>query len=210
MKKMMITTLASAFILCGGVVQAEVQKRNVQDFTSIKTEGAFVVNVQVGKTYSVEVDGTDKQIAQITTRVFGDELIIVRTNHKNSLKSSDDLTVNISVPEIKKFTMEGAGKTAIHNVQGDRFELHYEGVGLIELSGKVGTFKLKAEGIGKVDAKQLIANYVDAVVEGIGSVDVHAKDKLKASVQGIGSLTYFGNPSSVSKKVDGIGSVNKG
>jgi hypothetical protein len=64
--------------------------------------------------------------------------------------------------------------------------------------------------VGFVDAKGLVAENVDATVEGIGSVEVTATEKLKANVQGIGSLNYFGNPKSISKTVDGIGGVSAG
>ena len=56
----------------------------------------------------------------------------------------------------------------------------------------------------------LIAESVDANVEGIGSVKVYASEKLKANVQGIGSLTYYGNPKNISKTVEGIGGVSAG
>jgi hypothetical protein len=47
----------------------------------------------------------------------------------------------------------------------------------------------------------------DVSFEGIGSVAIHAKDKLNATVRGMGNLTYYGNPRVVNKSVSGIGSV---
>ena len=58
--------------------------------------------------------------------------------------------------------------------------------------------------------RKLIAESVDANVEGIGSVKVYATEKLKANVHGIGSLTYYGNPKNISKSVEGIGGVSAG
>ncbi|MBC7404796.1 MAG: DUF2807 domain-containing protein, partial [Cytophaga sp.] len=86
----------------------------------------------------------------------------------------------------------------------------YEGVGLLSANGKVQMLKLKVQGVGMVDTKSLIAEVADVSVEGVGSVKVYASDRLKATVQGIGSLNYYGNPRSVSKSVEGIGSVRAG
>jgi hypothetical protein len=61
-----------------------------------------------------------------------------------------------------------------------------------------------------VDAKQLVAEQVSATLDGVGSVDVYAKNQLSASVHGIGSLTYYGKPKNISKTADGIGSVRAG
>lgn len=210
MNKMLISSLAAVTLFASANVFAAEQSRQVESFTSIKTQGALVVKVEIGKKQSITVKGDDKFVSEVVTRVFGDELLVSMKKDKKSMNISDDLTVTITVPELTKFVMEGAGKTEILNISGDRFELNYEGVGYLELRGKVNTFKLHAKGIGMVEAKDLKADYVDAVVEGIGSVNVYAKDKLKASVQGIGSLSYYGNPRSISKNVDGIGSVKAG
>jgi hypothetical protein len=59
----------------------------------------------------------------------------------------------------------------------------------------------------RVWAKALIAQDADVTFRGIGDVSVHATNKLNASVQGLGNLTYYGKPASVSKSVSGIGNV---
>jgi len=118
--------------------------------------------------------------------------------------------VIVTVPSLTRLKMEGAGVTAIKKLTGDRFELAHSGVGMVILDGKVNSFRLKAEGVGMVDAKALRAQDVTASVEGIGSVDVYASERLKVNVQGIGSLTYYGKPKSISKTMDGIGSVKAG
>lgn len=210
MKKILTSSFAMIALLLGANTYAADQSRKVDSFSNIKTQGALVVHVVVGKAQSISVSGDDKFISKVTTRVFGDELIIAYKNEKNSVNISDDMTVTVTVPELNKFTMEGAGKTIIKDISGDRFELNYEGVGYLELDGNVNVFKLRAKGVGMVDAKKLKAEYVDATVEGIGAVDVYAKEKLKASVQGIGSLTYYGNPRSISKSADGLGSIKAG
>ncbi|MDO9191710.1 MAG: DUF2807 domain-containing protein, partial [Undibacterium sp.] len=141
--------------------------------------------------------------------VIGDELQ-VSYRDRNSIKISDNAQVTVSIPELSKFKMEGAGATTINNVTGQRFEVDYEGVGMLTANGKVQMLKLKVQGVGMVDTKGLIAEVADVSVEGVGSVKVYASDRLKASVQGIGSLNYYGNPRSVSKSVEGIGSVRAG
>ncbi len=48
------------------------------------------------------------------------------------------------------------------------------------------------------------------MLEGVGSTSVRASETLNATVNGIGSLTYYGRPARVNKTVGGIGSVSAG
>jgi len=121
-----------------------------------------------------------------------------------------DAKITIGVPVLNKYKMEGVGKTTINRITGQRFDLNYEGVGEVILNGKVNNFKLRARGVGGIDAKNLQAQLVEANVEGVGAVKVYAADRLNATMNGIGSLTYFGHPRSVNKNVDGIGNVSAG
>jgi hypothetical protein len=206
--------LAPAALIFSGLLltsfaYAAEQTRNVPAFKSINNKGAFSLVVEVGKAQSIVVRGDDKFISKIVTEVVGDELM-VSYREKNSIKISEETQVVITVPELLKFKMEGVGPTVINNVSGARFDVTYEGVGSLVVTGKTQTLKLKVQGVGMVDTKGLIAETVDVNLEGVGSVKVYASERLKASVQGIGSLNYYGNPRSISKSVEGIGSMRAG
>jgi len=196
-------------LLLSSTAFADEQTRNLPTFKSIKTRSAFSLVVEVGKAQSVQIKGSERFINNVTTEVIGDELVI-SYKEKNSVKISDNSRVTISIPELSKFKMEGAGKTVLNNLSGTHFALSYEGAGLLVANGKVKTFTLRAEGVGLVETKDLVAEQVDARIEGVGSVSVNARDSLNATVQGIGSLTYYGHPRNVSKSVEGIGSVRAG
>lgn len=196
-------TLLSSFAFAGE------QTRSTTPFSSIRTQGALIVEVEVGSAYSIKVKGDDKFLAKVVTDIAGDELLI-SYKEKDNIRLSDDLKVIITMPNLNKFKMEGAGMTTISKLSGDRFDLNYEGVGVLKISGKVNSFKLRAHGVGFVDAKDLIAADVDASVEGVGVVNVYASEKLKANVNGMGSLKYYGNPKSISKFADGIGGISAG
>lgn len=205
MKKIIIL---GSLLLCS-LVQAEEQSRQVSSFNSIRSKSAFNLLVEVGKEQSIKINGDEKFLANVKTEVIGDELLITM-KQSNSIKVNDIAQVVITVPSLVSFKMEGAGKTTINNLSGPRFDLAYEGAGLIMANGKVKNFKVRMQGVGLADMKDLIAEQVDASVEGVGSVKVYASEKLKASVQGVGSLNYYGNPKSVTKTVGGIGSVSAG
>jgi hypothetical protein len=182
------------------------ETRELPEFTSISTKGAFKLVVTAGQPQSVVVSADDAALANISTSVVDGELVIA-TPKKSNNWSSDKISITIGVQQLKKMQIEGVGGTTLNALDGDEFQLNYEGVGHLTANGKVKRFVLKAEGVGSVNARNLDARSVEASVEGIGSVSVRASESLKARVEGIGSLTYYGRPALVNKTAEGIGSI---
>ena len=201
--------LVLASLLISQAAFAAESVRTVTNFTTIKAKGAFNMVVEVGKNPSVVVKGSSQFADRISTEVVGDELRIVNKEHKNNTVNSDDQII-ITVPALNRVKVEGVGATTISNLNNKEFEIEYEGVGKLVASGKSTNLRLNAKGVGMVDAKQLVAEQVSATLDGVGSVDVYAKNQLSASVHGIGSLTYYGKPKTISKTADGIGSIRAG
>lgn len=188
------------------------QTREVTAFTSISSQGAYKMTVNVGQKQSVVISGSDAALARIDTKVTDGVLIVSTVERSRSSNShdADDVRVTINVEQLNQFQMEGAGKTDIYNINAEKFRLNYQGVGLLKATGKVQTFVLKAEGVGSVNARELVAQHVDVTLQGVGSAQVRATDSLRAKLEGIGSLTYYGKPSRISKTVDGIGRIASG
>ena len=207
MRQLLLVALLAAAPLC----QAAEQTRTVPEFKSITSKGAFKLVVEVGPKQALTLKGDEKMLAQITTEVVGDELVLtMKDKERRSFNTDDGVRITISMPVLKLFQMEGAGLTELNHISGDRFELVYRGAGMLAANGKVDSFVLRAQGVGLLDAKDLAARRADVVVEGVGSTSVRASETLNATVNGIGPLTYYGHPARVNKTVGGIGSVSAG
>ena len=147
-----------------------------------------------------------RYIGRVKTRVVNGELRISMDDDSN-LKMRKHERVLVSMPSLTSFDAEGAGLARLNNVQGDRLDVEYSGAGSLVINGKVRHLRIDAEGVGEVDTKALIAQEADVSFEGIGAVSIHTSEKLTADVEGMGNLTYYGNPRIVNKSVSGIGSV---
>ena len=210
MRPILTTTFLSVSLaMISSLAFADEQARNVPAFNSISTQSACKITIEVGKTQSVTLKGDSKFIEKFSTKVSGNELVITEKN-KVSLKYLSTDEIIITVPELKRVTFQGAGSTKINNLNGDEFELSYEGAGSLTANGKVRHVKIRSQGVGSIDMKDVSANDVEVKGEGIGSITVTASDRLNAALQGIGSLTYFGHPKTISKAIEGIGSIKAG
>ncbi|MBZ2209648.1 head GIN domain-containing protein [Massilia soli] len=203
---MLRSTLALVLCLASVTAHADEQTRTVGQFKKIAISGAMNLVVDAGKPFSVSVQGDARFINRVTTRVVNGELRISTEEGKNiNLKKHDRVVV--SMPTLTSFDAEGAGLARLNNVQGDRLDVDYTGAGSLVINGKVRHLRIEAEGVGEVDTRGLIAQEADVSFEGIGSVSIYASEKLTADVEGMGNLTYYGNPKIVNKSVSGIGSV---
>ncbi len=201
--------LLLALMLASGVAFAAEQSRVVPPFSAIDVRGPVDMVVQVGKAQSIQLKGTDKFLARLQTRVVNGKLMIsFQKDDDHDLKGNNKIV--LSMPALTSFKLEGAGSAELNNIRGSSVDLGFQGAGRLVANGNVGQLKLAAEGVGDVDTRALLAKTANVSFEGIGAVKVYASERLDASVQGMGSLHYYGNPRIVNKQVEGIGSVKAG
>ena len=198
---------AAAAVAIALPAQAADQVRSVAPFTSVSNSGPISITIDVGKTQSVTASGNDNFINELTTEVVDGELRIKLRDHVVS-GSLGDPKVVITVPQLTRFTMAGAGATTITHMNGDRLDLNYSGAGSLKADGSVRALSLMVGGVGSIDARELHARTANVTVGGVGSVRVYASERLDAAVGGVGSLTYYGNPKTVNSTGGGLGSIS--
>ena len=207
----MRTPLVLALLLTSTLAGAAEQTRSLPAFDSVSIQGPVHMVVEVGAGQSLRIQGDDKYLAKVETKVVGGKLFIsFPKNKRNELKMSGEDKILIGVPALRAFHVEGAGYAELKNINGETIDIGFQGAGKLLASGKVKSLKLNAQGVGDVDTRALQTQRADVTFEGIGAVKVHASERLDAVVQGMGSLNYYGNPRVINKTVEGIGSVTAG
>jgi len=203
MQRLILATLLSAVSL---LAHADEQARSLPPFKGVAVHGPVSLKVEAGKSYSVKVFGDPRFIERVTSEVVDGELRLDMKDSKRNTIDSEDRVV-VTMPALQTFKGEGAGLMQLTNVRGERLDVNYRGAGRLAIDGEVKELRLRAQGVGEVDAKSLLTRNADVSFEGIGAVHVHARERLDATVRGMGNLSYYGNPRVVHKSVSGIGSV---
>lgn len=198
--------LAAVLSLASITAHADEQVRSVTSFKGVAVHGPVNLVVEAGKSYSLKVYGDPRFIERVTSEVVDGELrLSMKDSSRSNIDSGDRVVV--TMPALQTFKGEGAGLLRLVNMRGEQLDVNYRGAGRLAIDGEVRDLRLRAQGVGEVDTKALIAQDADVSFEGIGAVHIHAKNKLNANVRGMGNLTYYGNPRVVNKSVSGIGSV---
>lgn len=187
----------------GSGVQAS-ETRTVSGFQAIEADTAANIDVKVGGSYSLSIEGDDNLLKLITTKVEGDKLKI---KSEKSFNPTKRIAIHITTPKLNDFSLDGAGNVSLKGLDSGRLHLSLDGAGNIDAQGKVSDLRVQLDGAGNARMFDLRAENVDATLSGAGNLDLYASKSLKARVDGVGNIHYKGNPATKSTHVDGVGSI---
>lgn len=104
-------------------------------------------------------------------------------------------------------SISGSGDVLAESLQLDQCEVAIQGSGDVKLKGKAAKLLLKQSGSGDVNAYALESAEVMVKSYGSGDAVVNAAEKIQASLNGSGDLSYYGAPEYVDVESRGSGEV---
>jgi hypothetical protein len=203
--------------------------RTLEGVSRIKISGVFDLNLTQSDQESLTLDGNSELAEKLKVSQVGDLLILEMEELNSGFFDDYELNVNLSISDLQELEFDGVGNIkTTGNFTLKSFKIRGEGIGNLSLEieanaidanlnmmgnmtlrGKADTMILKNEGIGNIDASNLITQKLDLLSSGIGKVAVHCEGELSLEVDGIGAVSYTGNPTVIKEKVDGIGKVTR-
>ena len=105
-------------------------------------------------------------------------------------------------------TLRGSGNMYL-NVQCVEFIGNMSGAGELNITGAADKSVVRVEGVGGFDGYEFITSNMDVTVSGVGGAKVHATDRLTATLNGVGSVKYKGEPETKNLNVYGVGNIKK-
>ena len=102
----------------------------------------------------------------------------------------------------------GAGEITFEDLLADSLDVVMPGAGRLKLSGRVGRQNVHLSGAGSYSAAGLESESAKVVLQGVGAAHVHVTGSLDAVLNGVGSIEYFGDPE-ITKSVKGLGTVRR-
>lgn len=97
--------------------------------------------------------------------------------------------------------IKGGADVYIYNIDTADTDISIAGAASMDLSGKTALFELELAGAGTIDAKSLVAEKAEVEISGAGTAEVSVTEELFADIDGVGTLTYYGDP--VLKNISG-------
>lgn len=187
---------------------ARTETRDVTGFDAIDMRGAARLEITVGKPESLVLEGRAASIERVETSVRHNTLYI-ESKPRDWFMSSNRrrITVKISVPRLDSLQVEGGNDVRLTGFDGGDSRIQASGAAHIFAEGRLAELTVRMAGAGHGDFSRLIADQAKVTVEGVGSVIVHPKDTLDATMNGVGAILYTGTPREVSTRMNGLGTI---
>jgi hypothetical protein len=211
----------------GSSTNSNSEEKELDGVSRLQINGVFNLYLTQSDDESLTLDGSSELLEKLKVTQEGDLLILEMEEFNTGFFDSKDLRVNLSLSDLKELDFEGVGnvqttkafiieEATIRGAGVGNLDLEFEAkeltvdlnmVGTMTLKGQADRVFLKNEGIGNLDAEKLIAGKMDLISSGIGKVEVHCVGDLSVQVDGIGKVSYSGNPNVIKKEISGIGKV---
>lgn len=186
------------------------QTPKVESFDSIDIDGAARLEITIGQPASLVIRGSEKTVRRVETEVKGDTLHI-KSRAKDWIIRNDNtrLTLQITLPRLKSFRLEGGNDVNVVGFAGGETEIRASGALNMNAEGHLEKLTMRMSGAGHADLSKLVADNATVTVDGVGSVIVNPRESLDATMNGVGAIFYTGSPSRVSTRMNGLGTIGK-
>jgi hypothetical protein len=198
------------------------EPRAIAPFTAVRLEGSLDATVKVGGAQSVAVTIDQNLQKLVTTEVQGGTLVISTRDVSWDGKG----VVEITVPALRAFTIEGSADVTIEGGQGD-LKLGIEGSGDLRWSGTAGSLdgsisgsgdlrlagtaeraSLSVAGSGDIRAGGLTVKGASVAVAGSGDVELTLDGgPLSVTIAGSGDVVWHGKAQVEQASVSGSGTI---
>jgi len=220
---------ASAITLAGCSAGPTVtEERDVNGVESVSMSGIGRLEIEQGPSESLEVEGPERIVEALKTRMEGSELRIeydagflsglwgtgrepvirltVEDLSRVDLSGAGSIEVDSLTTDSFELEVSGAGNAAIDDLQATRLKCTLSGAGNFEVSGQVFEQNVDLSGAGSFQAADLRSSRADIEVSGAGSAKLWVTQELDLRLSGAGDIEYWGNPR-VNQDVSGAGSI---
>lgn len=188
--------------------KAVVDKREATAFTSIRTEGDFLMTINVGDEYSVEIEAEPRDVQRISTDVEDGVLVIRYRERFFSFIDNSERLVRIGMPDLGELVLLGEADVVATGIDSDAFRVEIAGSADVKIEGRCGDLTIETSGMGDVSAEGLKCERTTLVVNGMGDASVYASQSVNVLVNGMGDVDVYGNPEEVTESINGIGAVD--
>ncbi|WP_026945705.1 GIN domain-containing protein [Algoriphagus marincola] len=206
------------------------ETQDISGIDQINLKGAFNIQIQQGDEEVMEIEVREKTRKDLKISKEGNLLQIAYNNDEGvDYKKGITPEITLTISDLKKLSFDGAGNIQSREklelneltIEGNgavNLELEFDAVkmtiamdmvGNTRLAGNVEDGKINFEGLGNLDASDLIVTNLDLQSNGLGRIAVHCIGELSLQVDGLGVVSYQGNPTIIKEQINGLGIVNR-
>jgi hypothetical protein len=199
--------------------------QQINSFDGVHVSGMFNVFLIEGNKPHISIE-TDENLQEYVIAEVKNNILTLRMKENNRYNPTrlDVYVTTNSISELKlsgatsvssdhtlkagklTISISGAGEMNL-KVDAQQLKTDISGAGDVRISGKAQNHQIRISGVATINCLDLQTNDTDVSISGAGSAKVHATQNINASVSGVGSIEYAGNPERKRLNTSGAGSI---
>lgn len=235
MKNLKVLLFASLFVVFGvsissaKTIESFVKDYKIKSFSSVSANTvADIVYTQCDNVI-VKAQGSKELIDNLKITVSKGVLTIENDREFNT-KNDEPLIIYLSSPSIESIetrgmgnwnlqgkvksdnlviSSEGIGSVHALNLESKKICVKYGAIGELKLGGTTDLVEINSSGVGNIDTQNLIAKTAMVKSTKTGKVKCFASECVGLFNDGIGEITYLGNPKLKNLQNGGMGKINE-
>lgn len=233
MKRLTVLLFTALFTVIGITTTSAKEVQLASKNYSVKSFSAIEANTVADIVYtqsditSVRVNGIEEMMDHLTIRVH-DGVLFIENSVALDNNFNTPLVVFVTSPQLDSIKNNGVGNWclkgrvksdelhivsngigSIHalELQSEKIVVDYDAIGTLKLGGNTKVVEIKSTGVGTIDCKNLLAETALVKSSKSGNVNCFASKNIGLYNDGIGEITYHGNPSFKSLNNGGLGRI---
>ena len=183
------------------------ESREVSGFTGVELASIGDLRIEQTGTESLTIEADADILPQLVSSVSGG-ILELGVAPGTPLTTSRRIVYHLTVATLDSIAVSGAGDATASNLRTGRLTVEISGAGEMTLAGTADSQAVTISGTGKYDGEDLQSDTAEVTIDAAGDAVLRVSDRLDATVSGVGSVEYIGNPH-VTKDISGVGSVEQ-
>lgn len=151
------------------------QDYDLDKYVKISVNISTDMKVMAGEDYGLNIKADEKDLENIQIYVKGHTLVIKSKHSFNTSWHGDRPEITVTMPLLKKFTLNGTSDVEIEGIHGKFFMVVMNGSGSIDFEGASNELRAEINGSGSLTSESFAAEENMVEINGSGSVAMAGK-----------------------------------
>jgi len=182
---------------------------DLTDFTAVSTAGGWTVEISHGEGFSVDVSASDKARDQVSVFTRGNTLFLELDSGVQSV--TGNLKASVVLPDLRRLQTAGGANVVISGFELDTLDIEVDGAATITgRDGSINQLTIQSEGASNFSFDDIEVRNADVHMDGASNLDITMSGGvLTGALRGLGNVTFRGEVSQESIRIDGLGRVRR-
>ncbi len=176
----------------------ESKSTDVFDYIDVENKGGVLVVSTTEKSKNIT-----KLFKSVVIKIYFESIEDISLKGVGSVKMSDNFSATNVVASLR-----GTGSMDL-NINCSDFTGNIYGTGSLTTKGNATSSTIRVEGVGHYNGYNFTTASTKVTVSGVGGAKVSASKSLTATINGVGSIRYKGDPKTKNFNSNGLGSIKK-